>query len=213
MRSSPRRVGWRGPKRNSRAARTRAGCTGSDDADAFLRIKGARELPPRALAILREVHAWRESVAEARDQAPFRIMSNEALLDLGRQAPTTPPALRKLKSIPGALADRWSRDLLAAVARGMSVPESECPRFPESKRWERDPVVEHRAESLREARTRVADALNLDPGFLVSRAMLDEVARRNPGSVEQFADIPGLRQWQVAVLADEFVRALRAAAR
>ena len=44
----------------------------ADVADAFLRIKGARDLPPRALAILREVHGWREQVAEERDQAPDR---------------------------------------------------------------------------------------------------------------------------------------------
>lgn len=185
----------------------------SDDADAFLRIKGARDLPPRALAILREVHAWRESVAEARDQAPFRIMSNEALLDLGRQAPPTPQALRKLKSVPGALADRWGRDLLAAVARGLAVPEGELPRFPETERWDRDPDVEDRTERLREARTRIADALNLDPGFLVSRAVLEAVARRDPASADELAETPGMRRWQMEVLADEFMRALRAAAR
>jgi ribonuclease D len=59
----------------------------------------------------------------------------------------------------------------------------------------------------------VAEALNLDPGFLVSRAALDEVARRNPASAEELAAIPGLRRWQQEVLGDEVMRALRADAR
>jgi ribonuclease D len=195
----------------ARRAQTR--WTAPDGADAFLRIKGARDLPPRALAILREVHAWRESVAEARDQAPFRVLSNQALLDLGREAPTTPAALRTVKSIPGVIADRWGRPLLAAVTRGVALPDVALPRFPETARWDRDPDVEDRTERLREARTRVAETLNLDPGFLVSRAVLEEVARRDPGSADELAQTPGLRRWQAEVLADAFMHALRPAAR
>ncbi len=136
------------------ARREQTRWTAPDTTDAFLRIKGARELPRRALAILREVHAWRESVAAERDQAPFRILSNEVLLQMGREAPTTPAALRTIKGLSSGLADRRGREMLAAIARGLAVPEADLPRFPQPERWERDPVVEARGERLREARNR-----------------------------------------------------------
>lgn len=180
----------------------------ADVADAFLRIKGARELPPRALAILREVHAWREQVAAERDQAPFRILSNQVLLQMGLTAPTTAAALRRIPGISSGLADRRGRDLLAAVERGLAVPEADLPRFPKPKRLDRDAEVEVRAERLRDVRARVAEALNLDPGFLVSRAVLDEVARRNPASADELAEIPGVRRWQLDVLAADLLGAL-----
>jgi ribonuclease D len=43
----------------------------------------------------------------------------------------------------------------------------------------------------------------------MSRAMLDEVARRNPASLEELAAIPEIRQWQVAALGEALVQALR----
>ena len=50
----------------------------SEENEAFLRTKGARDLKPRELAVLRELHAWRERAAESRDIATFRVLSNEA---------------------------------------------------------------------------------------------------------------------------------------
>src|SRR5205085_512517 len=57
--------------------------TGTSDGgspDAFLRVKGAKVLPPRQLAALRELYRWRETVAAEQDRATFRIIGNDALL-------------------------------------------------------------------------------------------------------------------------------------
>ncbi|HRF79890.1 MAG TPA: ribonuclease D, partial [Flavobacteriales bacterium] len=51
-----------------------------NDEPAFLRLKGAKMLKPHQLAILREVHGWRESVAEQQDRAAFMILGNDVLL-------------------------------------------------------------------------------------------------------------------------------------
>ncbi len=204
------RLGW-AEEEFARRAETR--WVPQEDADAYLRIKGARDLTPRALAVLRELQQWRERVAEERDQAAFRILSNDALLQMAREAPATSAALRKVPGISSGLADRRGKELLAAIARGVAVPDAELRRFPRQMRPERDPEVEERVERLREVRGRVAEQLNLDPGFLVSRVLLEEVARRNPSSREAFADTPGVRRWQFEVLADEVLGALGAAVR
>lgn len=180
-----------------------------DEGEAFLRVKGARDLTPRGLAILRELHGWREGVARERDQATFRVLANQSLIELSLRPPANTRELVEVKGVGGGLVERRGAEILAAIARGLAVPDDELPRFPASRRWDRDPEVELRAEALRAARTRRAEELQLDPGFLMSRAILDEVARRNPGTVEELAQIPDIRRWQVEALGEALMAALR----
>jgi ribonuclease D len=177
--------------------------------EAFMRMKGARDLPPRGLAILRELFQWREETARGRDQATFRVLGNQALLEMSARPPRNLPALISISGVGEGVARRYGTDLLAAVRRGLEVPESDLPRFPPARRWERDPHLEARTEQLKEARTRSAAALDLDPGFLMSRAVLEEIARREPHSVEEMLELPEVRRWQVEALGDSLLRALR----
>lgn len=180
-----------------------------DAQEAFLRIKGARDLTPRGLAILRELYHWREEVAEERDQATFRVLSNQALTAMSLRPPSSRQELAGVDGISSGLLERRGREILAAVRRGLAVPDSDLPRFPPSRRWERDPEVEERAERLRDARNRAAEALNLDPGFLMSRAVLEEIARRNPARAEDLLEIPDVRRWQVEAFGGELIQSLR----
>jgi len=47
----------------------------------FLKLKGARDLNRRELAVLRELVPWRDTVAKQLDRATFRVLGNEQLLD------------------------------------------------------------------------------------------------------------------------------------
>ncbi|HEX2092779.1 MAG TPA: HRDC domain-containing protein, partial [Longimicrobiaceae bacterium] len=181
---------------------------GEDELEPFMRIKGARDLTPRGLAILQELHGWREEVARERDQATFRVLANQALIELSARAPDAVRDLPRIQGISEGLAQRRGREILAAVRRGLEVPEADLPRFPPPRRWERDPELEARVEALKSARTRRADQLGLDSGFLMSRAMLEEIARRQPGSLEELKEIPGVRRWQVEALGDALLGAL-----
>jgi ribonuclease D len=67
-----------------------------DSSLAFFRIKGARDLTRRELALLRELVPWRDSVAREVDRATFRVMGNEVLLDIARTAPRSVKELSSL---------------------------------------------------------------------------------------------------------------------
>ncbi|HKY96547.1 MAG TPA: HRDC domain-containing protein, partial [Gemmatimonadaceae bacterium] len=92
-----------------------------DNSQAFLRIKGARDLTRRELALLRELVPWRDSVAREVDRATFRVMGNEVLLDIARTAPKTVKDLSTLKGMPRNILDRGAHAILAAVQRGLEV--------------------------------------------------------------------------------------------
>jgi ribonuclease D len=177
-------------------------------AEAFLRMKGARDLSPRGLAVLRELHGWREAVARERDQATFRILGNQALLEMSAKPPQSTATLPSVTGLSENLARRRGREIFAAVQRGLAVPDEALPRFPPARRWERDPEVEARAEALKQARTARAAALDLDAGFLMARALLEEIARRNPATLDELAEVPGVRAWQVEATGDALLAAL-----
>ncbi len=176
--------------------------------EAFLRMKGARDLGRRELAILRELHAWRDAAAAEVDRATFRIVNNETLLEIAARAPSTPEALTAIKGVPRSWNAVRIDEVLAAVRRGLQVPESELPRFPRAPRWDRDPRFDDRANSLRLVRDDVAAKLDLDPGVLCARDRLEAVARRAPASLEELREVKELRQWQIEVMGTEMLRAL-----
>jgi ribonuclease D len=180
----------------------------SDASEAFLRVKGARDLTPRGLAVLRELHGWREAVGRERDQATFRVVPNQALIALSLRPPSSQRELSAISGISEGLVDRRGRDIMAAIQRGLDVPEDELPRFPPSRRWERDPEADARGERLRDVRKKAAERLDLDPGFLMSRNVLDEIARRNPRDADDLASVPDVRRWQVEALGDDLLSAL-----
>jgi len=176
---------------------------------AFLRLKGARDLNRRELALLREVVIWRDEVARELDRSTFRVVSNEVLLEIARQAPATREALAAIKGMPRGMLESRGAEVLAGVRRGLAVPDAELPRFPKSARWERDPDFDDRVARLKAVRDAAAARLDVDPGVLCSRDRMESIARRRPTSVEELAQMPELRRWQVAELGEGFVRALR----
>ena len=180
------------------------------DADsAYMKIKGARDLAPRGLAALRELHAWREGVAEARDVASFRVLNNDPLVGMAGRMPRDE---RELEAVPGLSPGnvrRYGKELLAALERARSIPESELPSWPRGpRRPPRDPEVDARADRLRAVRDRAAERLNLERGFLMPRAQLEELARKRPTDREALREIEGIRSWQVEAIGDELLTVL-----
>jgi ribonuclease D len=99
-----------------------------DPASAFLRVKGARDLTRRELAVLRELVPWRDDLARAMDRATFRVVGNEQLLDIAREQPGNRDALSKIRGLSRGVLEKHARDILEAVRRGLAVPETELRR-------------------------------------------------------------------------------------
>jgi ribonuclease D len=180
-----------------------------DGSGAFLRIKGARDLTRRELALLRELVPWRDSVAKELDRATFRVMGNEVLLDIARTAPRTAKDLSTMKGMPRGVLVRGASAILAAITRGLVVADENLPRFPRAPKWDREEDFDSRVAKLKTVRDAAATRLNLDPGVLCSRERLESIARKKPEKVSDLEDIPGLRKWQIGEMGEEFVAALK----
>lgn len=180
----------------------------SDAADAYLKVKGARDLTRRELAIFRELVQWRDAAALKLDRATFRVVSNEVLFDAVKVLPTEKKALGALKGMPRGILERSGEEMLAAIARGIAVPEDELPRFARAARFDRDPTFDQKVGALKSVRDAAAERVELDPGVLCSRDRMELVARLLPAEPSAILQIPEFRRWQVEVLGEGFVKAL-----
>jgi ribonuclease D len=177
-------------------------------APTFLRIKGARDLTRRELAVLRELARWRDELARKLDRAVFRVAGNDILLEIARQRPRSIAELSLIRIVPRAVIERHGSDVLEAIAAGEREREQDLPRFPRPQRWDRDAGFDDRVAALRQRRDEAAARLDMDPGVLCSRDRLESIARAQPRSVEELAKVPSVRRWQAETLGAELLRAL-----
>jgi ribonuclease D len=180
--------------------------------EGFLRLKGARDLSRRELAVLREVANWRDTVAAQLDRATFRVMGNEVLLEIARRAPRNVTELAAIKGVPKGMIERAGHDIVAGVIRGMEVPEAELPRFPRGQRWNKERDFDERVARLKAVRDAAATRLELDPGVLCSRERLENVARSGARTTEDLVSVPDLRRWQIEEMGEGFIGALGSSA-
>ena len=176
---------------------------------AALSMKGARTLSPRGLAVFRELFVWRTRTAEQLDRAAFRIIGNEALIALAER---TPKDLAGLSAIPGVgkdLVERRGREILAAVERGLGIPEADLPRFPRAARHRPDPAFDGRLERLKAVRVGLVGRLDLQPGVIAPNWLLEGVARGGPRTIEELGQVEGIRRWQIAQFGNELLAAVK----
>lgn len=179
-----------------------------DVANGFLKVKGARDLTRRELAVFRELVQWRDAAALKLDRATFRVVSNEVLLEAAKAHPASKESLANIKGMPRGILERSHAEIIEAINRGLAVPEAALPKFAKSARWDRDPDFDHKVGALKTVRDAAAARLELDPGVLCSRERMESVARMLPAKAEEILEIPEFRRWQVEELGAEFVKAL-----
>lgn len=183
---------------------------GEDDPrETFLGLKGARALDRRGLALLRELYAWREGTAGKLDRASFRVVGNEVLLHLAEHPARNREELAKVRGIGRELVGRWGDEVLAAIERGLAVPDDALPKFPRGpRRPPPDPEFDSRLQLLKNRRNALAEQYGLQPGVLCPNAILEAIARDLPESVEALAAIPGMREWQRKEIGAELLAAI-----
>ena len=176
-----------------------------NDKDAYQKVKGARRLSPRALAILRELFSWREGRAESTDTPAFKVLGNETLLAMAGAAPRTRDDLGRLR-LPSRLFDH-ALDLLGAVERGSSVPEPDLPRIPREPRPLVSDETRRRVQGLKTWRAQEAEAQKLDPSVLLPQRLIDRLAETAPRDIGMLEGVEGLRRWRVLAFGPALLRA------
>jgi ribonuclease D len=176
--------------------------------EAYLRLKGAKRLKGRQLAVLRALYNWRERTASALDRAPFRVLMNEPLLTIARDIPADETALAGLRALSPDQRRRRGAEILAAVREGLATPLDQVPVLERGRRPAPDPAYEQRLERLKAARNAIAERIALAAGVLCPNGVLEAIARLAPRDPGELASIEGMREWQRNLLGEELVKSL-----
>jgi ribonuclease D len=180
------------------------------DPEGYLRIKGARQLPPRARAILKELFLVRDARARERDRPPFKVLGNGTLMDLAQRPPRSKRSLAERRGITELVIRRLGNDILDAIERGHDAeiegqPEPR-PTAPVRRRLDRR--AEQRLEGLKKWRAHRAKELDLDPGVFCPNAALEEIAATAPSTIGELAALGPVKTWWADAFGEEVLEEL-----
>ncbi|MSN25130.1 MAG: ribonuclease D [Geobacter sp.] len=171
----------------------------------FLYCKGAGKLKGRSLAILEELLQLRDKQSQLLDRPPFKVMSVETLQEIAEIRPRTINDLATIKGMSPVQLSRHGEAILAAVAKGMSLPEEDLPRFPYTRKNDVVDGAKERLRSLKAWRDRKSAALGLEPGVLAPNWMLESVADVADATTDTLNDIAGMRDWQKQLFGNDLI--------
>jgi ribonuclease D len=101
--------------------------------EAWERLK-MRVKKPVELAILKELAAWREREARARDVPRSRVLKDETLYEIVAEQPSEAASLANLRSMSkGFERSRQAEDIVACVRRALAIPRDKLPPIPRGK--------------------------------------------------------------------------------
>jgi ribonuclease D len=145
-----------------------------DPEQQYLRVRGATSLPPAGLAILRELVIWRDAAARAHDVPPRAFLRDEILLDLARNPVKTVEKLDRVKHLPRPIEVAHGREIVEAIARGLSAPDSGQPA---RRTHEETPTERFRADALWAAAECLAFGRGIDPNLVANRQEMGQLYR------------------------------------
>jgi ribonuclease D len=173
----------------------------------YLKVKGASLLDPRSLAVLEALLKLREVRAQRSDLPPFKIFRNESLLELAAKKPLDLEELAAAKVLSRKQVDRYGAELVQEIHRAMAIPEADLPAYPRAARPNFSSPVRQRVKGLKTWRDMRAKDLGMEPGILLNNALINDLALKNPRSLKEMEEIPGLKKWQQNFFGQEILAA------
>jgi ribonuclease D len=169
--------------------------------DAWRRLK-MRVKNRKGLAVLIELAAWRERLAQGQDVPRNRVLRDEALYDIANSAPTETAQLSQLRSLSEGFArSSRAKEIVEAVKQGLKRDPKTLPPLRDGTGLpaERQATVELLRVLLKAcaARSKVA------PRLIADAEHLERLA------AEHEPDIPALKGWRYELFGAEALRLKR----
>ena len=156
-----------------------------EDAWRRLKMRGGNR---RFTAVLMEVAAWRERVAQDRNVPRSRVLKDEALFEIAAQAPQSFEDLEALRGVPkGFAGSRSAQGLVDAVKGGLGLPASAVPEIERSPPPQVSGAI---ADMLRVLLKIRCEEHSVAQKLIANSSDLDQIA------ADDNADVPALGGWR-----------------
>lgn len=174
------------------------------DPEGFWAIRGARDLSPEQMAVLKALYFFRDEEAKRRNQPAFKVINNEALVSMAKECPKTEEALAKIRGIGPRNVDRYGSHLLRTIRQARKDPPPPRP----ARKPRQDPLVLDRYERLSQWRKERAVARGVESDVIISRDTMWSIARDNPNSLDDLARISGIGPQRLNLHGEEILEEL-----
>jgi ribonuclease D len=165
----------------------------------YLKLRGIDRLPVKALALLRELVAWREDMARARNLPVGRFARDEVLIELARRPRASLRELREVRGLLPQQIEQYGADLLQVMARGATDP---CPSVKRSSSL--PPSLEPTVDFLSLCLRSLAGMRAVSPGMVATRGDLAALIQAG-----EHADVPLMRGWRRQVIGEDLLATLQ----
>ncbi len=156
----------------------------------------------KALAVLVELAAWRERMAQAQDVPRGRILRDEALYDIANQQPTSPEKLSELRTLSDGFArSNRAKDIIEAVTRGLARDPKTVPPLTHSQPLSAEATA---TMELLKVLLKAAAARNrVAPRLIADTSDLERIAS------EPEPDVPAMKGWRRQLFGEDALRLKR----
>jgi ribonuclease D len=162
-----------------------------------LRVKGKK-----ALAVLVELAAWRERLAQAQDVPRGRILRDDALYDIANQMPATAEALGQLRTLSDGFGrSQRAREIIDAVKAGLARDTKTLPKLERSDALSAEATAT--LELLKVLLKSAAAEHRVAPRMIADSDALELLA------TEAEPDIPALQGWRRKLFGEDALRLKR----
>jgi ribonuclease D len=169
--------------------------------DAWKRLK-LRVKNRKALAVLMELAAWRERLAQGQNVPRGRILRDEALYDIASQAPTSAEQLSQLRTLSEGFArSARAREIIDAVKAGLSRDPKTVPPVPHGQAQAAE--VGATIELLRVLLKAAAARHRVAPRLIADSEDLERIATENE------PDIAVMKGWRRELFGEDALRLKR----
>jgi ribonuclease D len=156
----------------------------------------------KSLAVLMELAAWRERIAQRQDVPRSRILRDEALYDIANQAPTSTDKLSELRTLSeGFSRSARAKEIIDAVKLGLARDTKTLP--PISRGQQLSAEASALLDLLRVLLKASAARHKVAPRLIAGSADLERIALENE------PDIPALKGWRRRLFGEDALRLKR----
>lgn len=168
------------------------------------RITGSQDLTAQQAAVLAELCSYRDGWARAKNVPPFKVLSNQKLLDLAMNCPNRMSVLYEMKLLSPRELELHGEPLLAAVHRGLAAAPLRRPVYQRP-----DEAYLDRVERLRSWRKDTGLQLGVPSDVILPKDAMEKIAGENPHSLAALESCMQDLPWRFGRFGEEILSRLR----
>ncbi len=150
------------------------------------RIRGVNQLKPKQLVVMQSLYDHRETLAKNHNKPPFKIMNNQALLEMAQTMPRYIQELELLSSLSKSQIQRYGRGLIQAIKDSKKRP------FLSHQGQDSFDEAFHMQKTLRDRKEKLSDwrrdkglSMGVPSDVILSKDVLNNIAVENPQNLEE----------------------------